>query len=394
MAGCRGIVAPMSSGSTTQIRLLLVEDVPQVTQYVRGLLNAQAAIKLLDVITDGSKAAGQVAQLRPDIVLVDALLQGRVKGLQLVEQLAAAKPRVPVVVLTVPQQPVRPDPAAGIDGVLSMPFSGYDLINRVQDVHKKHQESTHAGEARVVTVFAPKGGVGTTTIAFNLAVATRQLGAKTVLVDGSLQFGDLRSLLKVPPDAPSILDLPTDRITEGDLADVLWRDPSGIDILLAPPRIEMAEMVTTRDVDKVLSILRRLYQAVLIDTQSALNDVTLDFLDQADLVLELVTFDSTTIHNTIAMAGTFKAIGYAPTKVQYLVNRADSTGGITAEDLARALGRIPEHTIISDGQLVVRSNNEGVPFVLASPDAPISGDVVRIARTLVPTAHLTVASGR
>jgi pilus assembly protein CpaE len=230
-------------------------------------------------------------------------------------------------------------------------------------------------------------------VAFNLAVASGQLGARTVLLDGSLQFGDLRSLLKVPLDAPSILDLPTDRITEGDLADVLWRDPSGIDILLAPPRIEMAEMVTIRDVDKVLSILRRVYEMVIIDTQSVLNDVTLGFLDQADLVLEVVTFDSTTIHNTIAMAGTFKAIGYPPTKVQYLVNRADSTGGITVEDLSRALGRIPEHTIISDGQLVVRSNNEGVPFVLASPDAAITGDIVRVARSLLP-AGAAVSAGR
>ena len=69
----------------------------------------------------------------------------------------------------------------------------------------------------------------------------------------------------MPVDAPSILDLPTDRIAESDLGDVLWRDPSGIDILLAPPRIEMAEMVTPRDLDKVLSLLRRVYDVVVID---------------------------------------------------------------------------------------------------------------------------------
>ena len=58
-----------------------------MAQYIRGLLNSQSTVKLLDVLTDGSKVIPQVQQLRPDVVLVDALLQGRVKGLQLVEQI-------------------------------------------------------------------------------------------------------------------------------------------------------------------------------------------------------------------------------------------------------------------------------------------------------------------
>lgn len=380
------------SASSSQIRLLLVEDVPQVVQYVRGLLNAQSAIRLLEVVSDGGKVVETVGQLRPDVILVDALLQGRTKGMQVVERLAAMEPRVPVIVLTVPQQPVSPDPGKGIDGVLAMPFSGYDLVNRVGDVFRKSQESGISGSSRFCAVFAPKGGVGTTTIAFNLSVASAQLGRRTVLLDGSFQFGDLRSLLKVPPDAPSILDLPTDRITEADLTDVLWRDPSGVDILLAPPRIEQAEMVSVRDVDKVLSMLRRVYEVVVADTESHLGDVTLQLLDQADLILEIVTFDATTIHNTIAMASTFRAIGYPPTKVQYLVNRADASGGIAAEDLARALGRIPEHTMVSDGPLVVRANNEGVPFVLAYPEAPVSADVQRIARALVGEGRAAVGA--
>ena len=60
-------------------------------------------------------------------------------------------------------------------------------------------------------------------------------------------------------------------------------------------------------------------------------------------------------------------IGYPASKVRYLVNRADSPGGIEPVDLERALGRVPEHRVVSDGMLVVQSNNEGVPFVLANP---------------------------
>ena len=201
-----------------QLRLLVVEDVPQVAQYIRGLLNTQSTIKLLDVVTDGSRVAGLVSELRPDVVLIDALLQGRVKGMNLVDQLNQSGAGIPVIVLTVPQQPVAVDPRQGIHGVLSMPFTGYELVTRLQQVNQAAAASEHSGSARMITIFAPKGGVGKTTLAFNLAVAMGQQGPRTVLIDGSLQFGDMRALLKVPIDAPSLLDLPTDRIQESDLA--------------------------------------------------------------------------------------------------------------------------------------------------------------------------------
>jgi pilus assembly protein CpaE len=388
------VVSSGSMSAPDQTRLLIVEDVPQVAQYIRGLLNAQGRVKLLDVLDDGSRALATIREQRPDVVLVDALLQGRLKGPKLVEQIHEAELGVPVIMLTVPQNPIEANPSAGIHGVLSMPFSGFDLMTRIAQVRKEFEAQQSTENTRVMSVFAPKGGVGKTTIAFNLAVALGQLGQKTVLIDGSLQFGDLRSLLKVPVDAPSILDLPTDRIAESDLSDVLWRDPSGIDILLAPPRIEMAEMLTARDVEKVLSLLRRVYAAIVIDMSSHLNDINLAFLDASDAIIEIVTYDSTTIHNTVAMADTFRSIGYPASKVRYLVNRADSAGGIDPQDLERALGRVPEHQVQSDGRLVIQSNNEGVPFVLASPEAQISKDVMRIAGELLNAGRVAAMAGR
>ena len=82
---------------------------------------------------------------------------------------------------------------------------------------------------------------------------------------------------------------------------------------------------------------------------SHLNDINLAFLDASDTIIEIVTYDSTTIHNTVAIADTFRSIGYPASKVRYLVNRADSPGGIDPADLERALGRVPEHRVVSDG---------------------------------------------
>jgi pilus assembly protein CpaE len=238
------------------------------------------------------------------------------------------------------------------------------------------------GNTRLMSIFSPKGGVGKTTIAFNLAVALAQMDQRTVLFDGSIQFGDLRGFVRAPREAPSMLDLPTDRISETDLADVLWRGPADVDILLAPPRIEMAEMVLIRDLEKTLSLMRRLYDLVIVDTGVGLDELTLALLDQADLILEIVTYDATTIRNTIAMAETFQKIGYPPTKVRYLVYRADAPNGIVASDLRVALGREPEYRVRSEGPVVGPASNQGAPFVTAEPNAGVSRDLIEVARQM------------
>jgi len=368
--------------SPDQIRLLLVEDVPQVAQYVRGLLNAQSSVRLVDIVSDGSLVPARINEHRPDVVVVDALLQGRLRGMQLVKLLHENDVGVPVIVMTVPQNPVSPDPEKGIAQVLAMPFNGYDLMSTITGVHKAAAASTENGPSKLVVVFAPKGGVGKTTLAFNLGVAAAGLGLRTALIDGSIQFGDLRGLLRAPRDAPSMLDLPTDRISETDLAEVVWHGPANVDILLAPPRIEMAEMVLVRDIEKTLSLMRRLYDLVLVDTGVGLDELTLALLDQADTILEIVTYDATTIRNTIAMAETFQKIGYPPSKVRYLVNRADASAGIDPNDLRTALGREPEYRIRSEGQVVGPASNQGAPYVTAEPGANVSRDTIEVARAL------------
>ena len=364
-----------------QIRLLVVEDVPQVAAHMRQLLQAQSQIKMLDVVTAGDRAVAAVSEYKPDVVIVDALLQGRVQGTDVAHGIRQAEPQVGVVMLTVPQNPVTESAEHGIDSVLKMPFSGFDLTTIVRKTYEQRTiEQTRVG-SMMISLFSPKGGVGRTTIAYNLAVA---LGAnhRVCLVDGSLQFSDLRGLLRVPASAPSIVNLPTDRIREADVGDVMWKDPSGIDILLAPPRVEMAEMVTVRDIEKSLSMLRQLYEFVVVDTRAGLGDDVLVFLDASDLILQVLTYDSMAIRNLVMAGEAFDAIGYAPTKLATILNRSDSTGGISKADVETALGSAIDFEIVSDGRLVVAANNEGVPFVSGSPEAPISQGVKSLADSL------------
>jgi pilus assembly protein CpaE len=375
-----------------QIRLLLVEDVPQVSQYVRNLLQHQKQVRLLDTVTDGRMVMDQIRELRPDALMVDALLQGKVNGLDVAEQVRHAGIRIPIIIITVPQKPVKAGEGMGITEVLSMPFSGYELMNALNNSAARYRATAPSAMSRSYVVYSGKGGVGRTTIAYNLAVTFGQMaGIRVVLIDGDLQFGDLRGLLRVPDTAPSILQLPTDRIAESDLASVLWRDPSGIDLLLAPPRVEQAEMITARDMEKIISLLRRIYNVVVIDSPPAITDTTLAYLDDADSVISIVTPDRNSVRAARLAGQSFVAAGMPPQKMMLVMNRAGAPG-IKPEQMGAELGRLPDVSIPDDQQLVKATTAEGVPFVLAQPKSRASEQIAAIVKRLTVQVEPVPAS--
>ena len=332
----------------------------------------------------------QIRELRPDVLMIDALLQGKVNGIEVAERVRHAGIRIPIVIVTVPQKPVKVGEGMGIVEVLTMPFSGYDLMNALQRSSTAFRATSPTAMSRSYAIYSGKGGVGRTTIAYNLAVAFGQMpGVRVVAIDGDLQFGDLRGLLRVPDAAPSVLQLPTDRISESDLATVLWRDPSGIDLLLAPPRVEQAEMVTARDIEKVISLLRRIYNIVVIDAPQPISETTLAMLDDADGILSVVTPDRASIRAARLAGHAFVAAGYPSHKMVLVMNHA-GTPGVRPEEMAAELGRLPDIAIPDDPQ-VVASGAEGVPIVLAHPKSKVSQQIMSLAQRLTSPNAAPVA---
>ena len=387
--------APAPRVQAAPLRVVLVEDVPGLTKYLRERLQAQSRVRLLEAVTSGGKAGEKIRDLHPDVVIVDSLLQGRTNAREVIDGIRATSDAIGVVALTVPNRPLDGGMAGSVDAVVTMPFATFDIVRAVYAAHSAASARNPEQTARVIAVFASKGGVGKTTIAYNLAVAFASGGLKTVLVDGSLQFGDIRLLLRIPVTAPSMADLPPDVIRESDIRDVVFRGPSGIDVLPAPPRPEMSELIGDRDMGQLFRVLRGVYQVVVVDTAATLSDATLAMLDAADSILHVVTLDTSSIERARLVNETFAKVGYSDHKVRLVLNRADTTG-VDPHAVMGMLGNAPDYRIRSDWQVVGESNGRGVPFVTAQPHLPASLDILAIADDLkwIDPARLRLISGR
>src|SRR5438876_2968821 len=165
---------------------------PQVAQYIRSLVDVQTKIKLLDVVTDGRAVIEQIRELGPDVIIVDALMQGKINGLKTAIDIREADLDLPIIALTVADKPIAIGEGMGNTRVLAMPFSGYDSMRLLQDVHAEHRALSPESLSRIYSVYGAKGGVGATTMAYNIAAAIRGDGYRVALIDGSLQFGDVR----------------------------------------------------------------------------------------------------------------------------------------------------------------------------------------------------------
>lgn len=362
-------------------RVLIVEDLPQVAEHLKGMLLREKDVELMGVQAIGDAALKVAVTERPDVVMVDALLQDkRIPPFDLVKRIRAASPSTRLVIVTVPQRPVDPRPEEAIDAVFVLPGGA----NELEDALGREPATTPGGQ--VIAVFSAKGGTGKTTIALNLASHLRRNGANIVFVDAVMQFSSIRSYLPVPADARSIIDLPAGAGMAPAIGEALWEGPAGLAMLLAPPRPEQAELVASADIGTAVGNLAKKFDYVIADTPSRLSEDVLAVLDAASVILLVMNYDPAAIANTRAALDTFEMLGYA-TKKRFVVvmNRADVTGGMQRASVEKALNLPVSIEVPNDSKAVPESAVKQKPIVLAQSNAPVSQSIAQLAAALLAT---------
>ncbi len=340
-------------------------------------------------------------------------------GITATEIIANTVPESPIIMMSVQgeQDYLRRSMLAGAREFLVKPFSADELVNAIRHVHEiekvkraRYAQAAPAPSAqtpsltamlqpergKIISFFSPKGGVGRTTIATNLAVALHQsTGKPVVLVDGSLPFGDIAVILNMSPKAKTIADLvgSFEQVDSEVLESVLVQHSTGIKVLLAPPTPEAAELITGPNIKKVLETLRENYAFVVVDTWPSFQEQVLTMLDVADVILTLMTLEITSLKNVRVFMEIAEKLGYDEQKVQLVANRNDSSGGIKASDVEASLARKIPHTIVSDGRALVLAVNRGVPFVISHRDSQVAKDIFTLAEKLSGAGEAAAAAG-
>lgn len=392
----------MTDRQEDKIRLLIVDDIAETRENIRKLLQFEPDIVVVGSARTGQEAIQQAIETQPDVVLMDIHMPD-MDGIKATELLLKEVPYSQIVILSVQSEAdyMRKAMLAGARYFLAKPPSGDELISTIRFLSERAKEqrkiltapaaevSKQKGGAasklmgKLLAVYSPKGGVGCTTLATNMAIGLNSDETPTVLVDGNLQFGDVSVFLNLQVKN-SIVDLAerSDELDEDIVGEVLMRHDSGLYVLAAPPRPEMADEVQASQVRLVLSFLRQHFAYVVVDNSSTMDDVTLAVLDLADLLLAIATTDIPSIKDARLLFDLLSVLEFPKEDILFILNKTDRRSGITAEAVSENLKQAVEGEIPLDDRTVATSVNRGEPLLLGDNSRPIAKNLLDLLATV------------
>ena len=237
--------------------------------------------------------------------------------------------------------------------------------------------------AQIVTFFSLKGGVGTTTLAVNMAVLLRQLtGQAVLLVDLSTERGAASVHLNLAPKL-TLADLPADplMIDADVIGSLITNHSSGVDVLTAPPSPQSAELVTPSAIASILPVVRGWYKWIVIDTSATFSELNLGVFDQSDLLMLVCAPDLASLKVTQATLDILAALQMPADKRVLVLNNTTPRFRLPRDEIERTLGeRIG--LFVPYSEEVLDSIDRGVPISLGNQDEPLVEAVCSFAAQL------------
>jgi len=372
--------------------VLVVDQDPQARFEMKQLVR-QAQMGFAGEAAFGTDAVSLASETKPDVI-VCGISSPPERSLQTIEALLDVLPETPIVAFAREQQVevVRQAMLAGARDFLQIPAEAERLIDSIRSVLESEERKRLrlSGQVKgmgpkglVVAVFGAKGGVGKTTISTNLSLALATvLGQSVVLIDGDNSFGDVASMLDMRPDR-NLIDMIRDleKVDRTNVTDYLARHPSGLWVLPAPRESLLWRSVSPDAFRKVMEVVSRRFDIVVVDTAAMLSDLSLAILEEANMVLWVTSTDYSSINNSLLGLEALQQISYPEARVRLVLNVNSADDGVRPAKIESVLKRQFFWSIPYDRQ--IRAGSQvGNPVVLANPDGPGAKTLIQLAQAL------------
>ncbi len=386
------------------IKVLIVDDIAETRENIRKLLQFEADFEIVGAARNGQEGIDLANELQPDVILMDINMPD-IDGITATEMIREQVPHSQIVILTVQTDPnyMRRAMLAGARDFLTKPPSVDEMIGAIRRAgelaHEEREKSKTTftikpgngsgptgmnRSGKVISVFSPKGGVGTTMLAVNLAISLQREETPVVLVDGNMEFGDVmvfvnqqarNSIVDLAPRADELDPEVIDEVT-------ILHQASGIKILAGPTRPEHAENVNGDQFSKVLRYLCNFYSYVVVDCASSLSDVTLSAIDLADLIILITTQEIPAIKDSRMFLDLLKPLNISRDRLLFVMNKHDKRIGIKPEKVSENFKQELKIVIPFEEKVVLPSINRGIPFMLGEKSKPIARSFVSLSEAV------------
>jgi len=380
-------------------RVLVIDDDPGILNLVEKTLGSRG----YEVFTaaDGLQGLNRVQSTRPDIVILDKVMPD-IDGFEVARRLRREPDfaHIPIVILTGASQLGDKLDAfnAGADDYLTKPFEVDELAARLAALLRRaeafkaaqSQSLDTVDTARLIAVHSLRGGVGSSSLALNLAYSLTNLWrTPTLLMDMVLASGQIALMLNeaIKRSWSDLTAFDSANFDIDALEGILNRHSSGLHFIAAPKDPIDAEEVGSDLLKRATALLKPRYEYIVADLPHDFSDVTLDTLEAADAILLVLAPELVSIRAASVTLNTYTELGFEQEKIRLILNKTISVSSLSAKQIEEALHHPISMVLPYSPKQFIGAINRGVPLLESHPTDPVSGQIEDFAFRMSKESH-------